>query len=132
MPRSKAGRAAVCGTVFVLVLGVGVFALREASDHGSGDGTSAVASAVSTAEESVGHSPMHRPASVASPDSSIADVMGTGTVPVARDSEDGRRMRSAGGGVSDTGPFIDADNDSGDYPSGPVSDIGNFIDPDAG
>ena len=41
-------------------------------------------------------------------------------------------MLSAGGGVIDTGPFIDADNDSGDYTSGPVSDIGDFIDPDAG
>ena len=36
------------------------------------------------------------------------------------------------GGVIDTGPFIDADDDTADYASGPVSDVGDYLDPDAG
>ena len=33
--------------------------------------------------------------------------------------------------VIDTGPFIDADDDAGDYSFSPVSHIGEFLDPDA-
>ena len=49
--------------------------------------------------------------------------------PVLRDFDDGLWND---GDVIDTGPFIDADDNSADYASGPVYDVGDFLDPDAG
>ena len=70
-----------------------------------------------------------RPAPVGAlaPDASVEDVTDVGTI--FSESDDSQWND---GDVKDTGPFIDADVDAGDYSFSPVSDVGEFLDPDAG
>ena len=119
MPRSKVGRTVACSATLVVVLGAGVFALRDAPDKGSVDGVPVV---------SVDLMEPDRPAPVVAlmPDASVEGVLDARTM--LSDSDDGRWND---GDVTDTGPFIDADDDAVDYAFGPVSDVGEFLDPDA-
>ena len=109
-----------------------MFALRDTPDKESVDGTPVVVSAAPTPEESVDlmasdrRSPVIQPV----PDAPVEDVIGAGTV--LSDSDDGRWNEATGGDVRDTGPFIDADDNAGDYTFAPVSEVGEFLDPDEG
>lgn len=127
MPRSKVGRTVACSATLVVVLGAGVFALRDAPDKGSVDGVP-VAGAVPPPEVSVDLMEPDRRAPVVALvlDASVEGVLDARTM--LSDSDDGRWND---GDVTDTGPFIDADDDAVDYASGPVSDVGEFLDPDA-
>ena len=127
MPRSKVGRTVACSATLVVVLGAGVFALRDAPDKGSVDGVP-VAGVVPPPEVSVDLMEPDRPAPVVAlmPDASVEGVLDARTM--LSDSDDGRWND---GDVTDTGPFIDADDDAVDYAFGPVSDVGEFLDPDA-
>ena len=126
MPRLKVGRTAACGAVLVLGLGAGVFALRDAPDKESIDETPVEAGAVPTLEGVVEPDPP-MPVSALVPDTSVEDTIDVG-LPFS-ESDDSQWND---GVVKDTGPFIDADDDAGDYSFSPVSDVGEFLDPDAG
>lgn len=121
----RAVRTAVLTAILVLALGAGVFALRDASDSGSVD---AVAADVQAPKKSMDRVESDPPSPVAAP------MPGT---PVANVADNARvasglnESRWDDGEVIDTGPFIDADDDAGDYASEPVSDVGEFLDPDA-
>ena len=132
MHQLKAGRTAACSAALILALGAGVFALRDAPDNGSVDGIPVAAGTVPPPEDAVSLMEPDRPAPVVElvPEASVEDVIGARTV--LSDSDDGRWNEATGGVVSDTGPFIDADDDAGDYTFAPVSEVGEFLDPDEG
>lgn len=110
----------------ILALGAGVFALWNTSDGESVQETPLSIGNVSPQKKSLGPVGPARPSPVVAPNlgSPIENV--AATEPVVDDGlwNDGE--------VVDTGPFIDADDDRGDYSSSPVSDVGDFLDPDAG
>ena len=103
-----------------------MFALRDTPDKESVDGTPVAASAVPTLEGLVEPA---RPAPVGAlaPDVSVGDVIEAGTMFSGSDDS-----QWSDGDAKDTGPFIDADDDAGDYSFSPVSEVGEFLDPDAG
>ena len=108
--------ASVC-----LALGVGLFALWDAWDNRLGDQAPSSAGDVHPPVDSVDRDP-RAPAEPTDPTA--------GVVPTAPDLSDADET-PWNEQVIDTGPFIDADDDRGDYGSGPVSDVGEFLDPDA-
>ena len=104
-----------------------MFALRDTPDEESVGETPVAASSDSTLKQPAIEPDRQTPVVAPVPDEPVEDVVGAESVLL--DSDDSRwNDRDA----SDTGPFIDADDDSGDYASGPVSDVGEFLDPDAG
>lgn len=124
--RLKAVRTAFLAFALTLALGAGVFVLWDASDRGSVDGIPLSGGDVRAPQESDGPDRMS-PMVVPVPAAPIGSAVGPD--PVLRDSDDGLWNE---GDVIDTGPFIDADDDTADYASGPVYDVGDFLDPDAG
>ena len=117
----KAVRTAFLAATLALALGAGVFVLWDASDGGSVDGIPLPVGDVHASGESDGPDwmlPMVEP----TPAARVENVLGP-------DPDDGLWGE---GDVIDTGPFIDADDDTADYASGPVYDVGDFLDPDAG
>ena len=121
--------ASVC-----LALGVGLFALWDAWDNRLGNQAPSPAGDVHPPMDSVDHASRasaltphapHAPRAPAEPTDPTA-----GVVPTAPDLSDADET-PWNEQVIDTGPFIDADDDRGDYGSGPVSDVGEFLDPDA-
>ena len=132
MHQLKAGRTAACSAALILALGAGVFALRDAPDKGSVDEMPVAAGTVPPPADAVSLMDPDRPAPVVElvPEASVEDVIGARTV--LSDSDDGRWNEATGGDVRDTGPFIDADDNAGDYTFAPVSEVGEFLDPDEG
>ena len=122
----KAVRTAFLAATLTVALGAGVFVLWDASDSGSVDGIPLPAGDVRAPGESDGPDWIS-PVVVPVPAAPVENVVGPD--PVLRDSDD---ALWGGGGVIDTGPFIDADDNTADYASGPVSDVGDFLDPDSG
>lgn len=122
----KAVRTVFLTATLTLVLGAGVFVLWDASDGGSVDGIPLSAGDVHAPAESDGADRMS-PMVVPMPAAPVENAVGPD--PVLRDSDDGLW---SDGDVIDTGPFIDADDDTANYASGPVYDVGDFLDPDAG
>ena len=108
-----------------------MFALRDAPDKGSVDGIPVAASAVPTLEGLVEPA---RPAPVGAlaPDAAVGDVTDVGTMFSDSDDSQWNDSQWNDGDAKDTGPFIDADDDAGDYSFSPVSEVGDFLDPDAG
>lgn len=121
----KALRSAFLVATLTLALGAGVFVFWDASDSGSVDGVPLSADDVHAPGEPDGPDRM-TPMAVPKP-APVENVVGPD--PVLGDSDVGLW---SDGGVIDTGPFIDADDDTADYASGPVSDVGDYLDPDAG
>ena len=126
MTPSQAVRAAVLAAVLMLALGAGVFTLRDASHSASVD---AAGGDVRASKQSLDHveSDGPSPAVAPMPGALIESAADTDPELSGADEIPGDDWEAI-----DTGPFIDADDDSGDYMSGPVSDVGEFLDPDAG
>ena len=115
--------ASVC-----LALGVGLFALWDAWDNGLGDQAPSSAGDVHPPMDSVDRDPR---ASAPTPRAPAQPTDPTaGVIPTAPDLS-GADETPWSEQVIDTDPFIDADDDRGDYGSGPVSDVGEYLDPDA-
>lgn len=124
----KAARTVFPTVTLALALGAGVFVLWDTSDGGGGsvDGVPLSAGDVHAPGESDSPdrmSPMVVPVPAARVENAV------GPEPVLRDSDDGLW---SDGDVIDTGPFIDADDDTANYASRPIYDVGDFLDPDAG
>ena len=125
-------------TVTIIVLGVGVLVLWY-SGGTPVDVTPVEAEEVPPPGQSVGfgESGGSAPVVVSVPDTSHEGEIGPPRV--SSESEDSaphvspvaRPRSSSQWQDSDTGPFIDAEDDAGDYSFSPVSDIGEFLDPDA-
>ena len=124
----KAVRTGFLAATLTLALGAGVFLFWDASDNRSVDGIPLSAGDVHAPAESDGPDRIS-PMVVPMPAAPVEHAVGPDPDPVSRDSDDGLWRD---GDMIDTGPFIDADDDTADYASGPVLDVGDYLDPDAG
>ena len=123
----KAVLTAAIIAILILALGAGVFALWYDADSGAVDVAPSSGVGVVPPEEFVESVP-DRPPLVVAPTSNSPVENAVVMDPALWGSDDSPWNN---GGVIDTGPFIDADNDTGDYSSGPVSDVGDYLDPEA-
>ncbi len=120
-----AGNATSAFTVTViLVLGVGALLLWYSPDDAIPEG----AEEVPPPGQSVGFGESNppEPAVVSAPHTSGEQEIGPPPVSLESDHDQWND-----GDVIDTGPFIDADDDAGDYSFSPVSEVGEYLDPDA-
>lgn len=134
MPQRKRARAAAAGgAVLALAAGAVVIALWDRPDNPPVHRMSAAPGESPPPAESVSpFDPEPRTTVfVQMPETHLMEVTDVGVQPVSSGSETGPRNPAAVGDGKDTGPFIDPDDEAGDYTYAPVSDVGDFIDPDA-
>ncbi len=131
MSWSKAGSSSAFTVTIILVLGAGGFALWYSPGEGPADVIPVEAEDVAPPGQSGEFVQPSRtePVVASAPDTPDEEEIRR---PVSLESDDSQSdSQWIGSNVSDTGPFIDADDDGVDYSFSPVSDIGEFLDPDA-
>ena len=127
----RAGVASAFTVMIMLILG-GVIVLSYSSGEGSVDSMPVDAEDVPPLGQPVEFRESSRTEAVVASAPDTSGEKGTGSPPVA--SEPGDRKwggQRRDGQVVDTGPFIDADDDTGDYSFSSISDVGEFLDPEA-
>ena len=120
---SRAANTSAFTVTILLVLGVGVLLPWYSPDDVIPEG----AGEEPPPGQSVGPGESNTPkrAVVSAPHTSGEQEIGPPPVPLESD------RGQWNGDVIDTGPFIDADDQAGDYSFSPVSEVGEYLDPDA-